>query len=96
MGKPALFHVVGGSVIETNWRPVLHYLLTVRIQSMFDLEISLSGICSPVTLVYMCKVIDPGMLSVVLFVIAKVSGHLDGFMWVIVGRTEDCPPPAPD
>lgn len=95
MGKLALFHVVVGSVIETNWRLVLHYLLTVRIQPMFDLEISLSGIGSPVTLVYMCKVIDPGMLSVVLFVIAEVLGQLDGFMWVIVWRTEDCPPPAP-
>lgn len=31
MGKPALFHVIGGSVIDTNWRLVLHYLLTVKI-----------------------------------------------------------------
>lgn len=63
---------------------------------MFNLQISLSGICSPVILVYVCKVTDPGMLSVVFFVVAKVLGQLDGFMWDIVWRTEDCPPPAPD
>lgn len=80
MGKPAIFiHAIDGSVFETNWRPVLHYLLTVRIHHMCDPGISLSGICPPVTLVYMCKVMDPVTFNVVLFVIAEDMGfNLEG------------------
>ena len=62
---------------------------------MFDPEISLLGIYPPVTLVYMCEVIDTVMPNVVVFVIAEDLRQLDGFIWVMVWR-EDCLSSAPD
>lgn len=94
MRKSALFHAIGGNVIDKYFAYFFFYLLKVRMHQVVDPEFHSRECVPQLPLWCMCRVTGTVMLNVVLFVLAQDLRQLDGFMWVIVLWEENCLPPS--